>query len=70
MAELAESVLMDWPNKVELAKDAAAFVHKETESGGNLDSRYLAGYIDGRITAENEFAERFGLVLTPKCEKK
>ena len=70
LAQLAESVLMDQPNKIELARDAAVFVHQETENGGILDSRYLAGYIDGRIAAENEFAERFGLILAPKNEKK
>lgn len=31
---------------------------------------YLQGYIDGRIAAEKEFAEKFGIVIPPKTPKK
>ena len=31
---------------------------------------YLQGYIDGRIAAEKEFAEKFGVVIPPKSPRK
>ena len=33
-------------------------------------SAHLQGYIDGRIAAEKEFAEKFGIVIPPKTPKK
>ena len=42
------------------------------KEGANEADRamYLQGYIDGRIAAEKEFAEKFGIVIPPKTPKK